>query len=44
MASKNEIKLAEKVFSSCDEIPLYGRVDIMWDDVGLPTVSELEVI
>lgn len=43
-ASKNEINLAEKVFSSCDEIPLYGRVDIMWDDVGLPTVSELEII
>ena len=38
-ASKNEINLAEKGFSSCDEIPLYGRVDIMWDDVGLPTVS-----
>ena len=33
-ASKNEINLAEKVFFSCDEIPLYGRVDIMWDDVG----------
>tara|TARA_B100000963_G_scaffold341986_1_gene342309 strand:- start:1245 stop:2135 length:891 start_codon:yes stop_codon:yes gene_type:complete len=43
-ASKNEINLAEKVFSSCEEMPLYGRVDIMWDDSGKPTVSELEII
>ena len=25
-------------------MPVYGRVDIVWDDQGQPMVSELEII
>ncbi|WP_440880580.1 ATP-grasp domain-containing protein [Tenacibaculum sp. C7A-26P2] len=42
--SKDEIKLAEKVFTSCNPLPAYGRVDIVWNDKGAPMLSELEII
>ena len=42
--SDDEIKLVEKIFASCNPIPAYGRVDIVWDDKGVPMLSELEII
>ncbi len=42
--SPNEIELAEDAFRRCDPTPVYGRVDIMWDEKGAPMISELELI
>ena len=43
-ASPDQIALALKAFRACPEIPLYGRVDIMLDNVGKWCVSELEIV
>ncbi|MEX1003144.1 MAG: hypothetical protein WDZ35_13585 [Crocinitomicaceae bacterium] len=43
-ANKNEIQFAEKVVSSCDEMPLYARVDVVWDNKHELALSELELI
>ncbi len=43
-ASAEEIAFAEKVVSVCNPIPLYARVDVIIDNEGKPSVSELEVI
>ena len=43
-ASEAEIALAESAMHSCQPLPVYGRVDIMWDAAGMPMVSELELI
>ncbi|MDC7994080.1 ATP-grasp domain-containing protein [Altibacter sp. HG106] len=43
-ASEAEITLAENAMNSCLSLPVYGRVDIMWDEAGAPMVSELELI
>ena len=40
----DEISLAEAAMAACDPVPLYGRVDILRDANGRPTVSELELI
>ena len=42
--TKEEIAFAEKVFQSCKSIPLYGRVDIVWDENRKFYLSELEII
>lgn len=39
-----EITFAEKVFATCNPMPAYGRVDIVWDAKGNPMLSELEII
>lgn len=39
-----EIAFAEKAFAACDEIPMYGRVDMVWDNDGEMAVSELELV
>jgi len=42
--TKQEILFAEKVIQACDEIPLYARVDIVWDNEDELALSELELI
>ena len=41
---KAEIDIAEACMRACPELPLYARVDIMWDNNGNPIVGELEMI
>ena len=42
--TQKEINFAEHVMSQCPEVPLYGRVDVMWDNNNEPCVAELEII
>ena len=42
--TQEEIKFAEKVFQSCSSLPIYGRVDIVWDSNKQIYLSELEII
>jgi glutathione synthase/RimK-type ligase-like ATP-grasp enzyme len=42
--STEEIEFAELVISKCPERPVYGRVDLIWDNEGKLAVSELELI
>ena len=42
--SEKEIQFAEKVVKTCKPMPLYARVDIMWDNNNNICVSELELI
>lgn len=41
---KAEIDIAESCMRACPQLPLYARVDIMWDNNGNPVVGELEMI
>ena len=43
-ANAEEIVFAEKCFQNLSPMPLYGRVDIMWNADGKLMISELEVI
>lgn len=43
-ANKAEKAMAEAVFASCSPLPVYGRLDIMWDTAGNPMIGELEII
>ena len=42
--TKEEINFAEKVFRACKTKPIYGRVEIVWDDYKNFYLSELEII
>ena len=42
--TKKEIEFAEMVIEKCKAKPLYGRVDIMWDNEKNVYLSELEII
>jgi len=42
--TKAEINFAEKVFETCKTKPVYGRVDIVWDNDKNYYLSELEII
>ena len=44
MPTKAEINFAEKVFEACETKPIYGRVDIVWDNDKNFYLSELEII
>ena len=44
MPTKEEINFAEKVFEACETKPIYGRVDIVWDNDKKFHLSELEII
>jgi hypothetical protein len=44
LASPNEIKSVERVIAVCDPIPVYARVDVIWDNNNKLCVSELELI
>ncbi len=39
-----EVALAKRVMKQCPELPIYGRVDLVWDNQDRPMVSELEII
>lgn len=43
-ASEEEKNFAERVVAQCDELPIYARVDVMWDNQNNLCVSELEMI
>ncbi len=43
-ASQEEIAFAENVVKACDPLPVYARVDVMWDNEDKPAVSEVELI
>ena len=42
--TKAEINFAEEVFKTCKTKPVYGRVDIVWDNDKNFYLSELEII
>ena len=42
--TQEEIKFAEKVCQSCTSLPIYGRVDFVWDSNKHIYLSELEII
>ncbi len=43
-ANAKEIKFAEDAVKACSTLPLYARVDIVWDDDNNLCLSELELI
>ncbi len=43
-ASPEEIAFAENVVAQCDAMPVYARVDVMWDNNARPVLVELEMI
>ncbi|AXG71104.1 cycloserine biosynthesis protein DcsG [Kordia sp. SMS9] len=43
-ASKEEIEFAEKAVQACIELPIYARVDMIWDNKNKLAISELELI
>ena len=42
--TQEEISFAEKVVSVCESLPVYARVDVIWDNQDRLCVSELELI
>ncbi len=42
--SKEEIEFAEYINTQCPVLPIYGRVDIVWDAAGKPMLSEIEFL
>jgi hypothetical protein len=44
LPSTEEVKFALKVIKACQSAPLYGRVDIIWDQEKNIYLSELEII
>ncbi|MCS6992190.1 MAG: hypothetical protein NZL95_10085 [Chitinophagales bacterium] len=40
----DEIELARKALQCSPQPPVYGRVDLLWNEAGKPLVSELELI
>lgn len=43
-ASQEEIEFAEEVTRACEPLPLYCRVDVMWDNEDQLAVSEVELV
>ena len=43
-ASQTEITFAEKVVRTCNPLPAYARVDVMWDNDDELAISEVELI
>ncbi len=43
-ASDSEIAFAEKAVATCDILPLYARVDVIWDNNDQLALIELELI
>lgn len=43
-ANKTEIEFAENVARSCDSVPVYARVDLMWDNNDELALCELELV
>jgi glutathione synthase/RimK-type ligase-like ATP-grasp enzyme len=43
-ANESEIEFAEKVIAACPTLPIYARVDVIWNDENEICVSEVECI
>lgn len=43
-ASPDEIAFAEMVVRSCDPVPAYARVDVVWDNADQLALGELELV
>ncbi|MBK7129289.1 MAG: hypothetical protein IPH66_08015 [Crocinitomicaceae bacterium] len=43
-ASKKEIEFAENAVRACSPVPLYARVDVMWDNDDQLALCELELV
>lgn len=43
-ATQEEIDFAEKVAKSCDPLPAYARIDVIWDNDDNLVISEVELI
>jgi glutathione synthase/RimK-type ligase-like ATP-grasp enzyme len=43
-ASQEEIAFAEKVAQACEPLPLFARVDVIWDNNDQLVISEVELI
>ncbi len=43
-ATADQVAFAQKVIEACDPLPLYARVDIVWDNDGELALSEVELI
>lgn len=41
--SEAAVQLAQQAVASCPSMPLYARVDLVWDNEGALVVSELEI-
>lgn len=44
LPSQQEIEFAEHVVATCKPLPVYARVDVIWDNQNNLSVSELELI
>jgi len=44
LANEQEIAFAERCVKACDPMPLYARVDVVWDHMNEMCLSELELI
>ena len=44
LPTREEIAFAEKAVAACPILPLYARVDVIWDNNNQLAVSELELI
>lgn len=42
--TESEVIFAEKIIMACDPLPMYARVDIVWDNDDQLALSELELI
>lgn len=43
-ANKEEIQLAELIVRSCQPVPIYARVDLLWDNDDQLALCELELV
>jgi hypothetical protein len=44
LANIDEIEFAEKVARSCEPLPAYARIDVIWDNKDNMVISEVELI
>lgn len=43
-ANKEEIAFVEKAIHSCPELPIYARIDVLWDNNNELAIGEIELI
>lgn len=42
--SKEEIAFVEKAFAACNPLPIYARIDVIWDNEDKLCIGEIELI
>ncbi len=42
--NKEEIAFVEKAFAACDPVPVYARIDVIWDNDDELCIGEIELI